>query len=99
MQLSWQKKSACGGLFADSFHGLVQLLHKPISENVLDLLLRRAPGRNRPFQELASLRCQAKGLRASVFVRHHFQPATSLHSFDVAAEGRSVEMEMFANFN
>src|SRR5260221_12746123 len=87
-----RKKSACGGPFADSFHGLVQLVHEPIPKNLLDLLLRLAPGRNRLFQELASLGGQAKRLRAAILVGHNFQPATSLHSFDVAAEGRNVEM-------
>src|SRR5437868_11230236 len=86
------KKSACGGPLADSPHGLVQLLHEPVPKNLLDLLLRLAPGRYCLFQEFASLRRQAKRLRAAVLVEHNFQPATSLHSFDVAAEGRSVEM-------
>src|SRR4030095_11918819 len=95
----WAKKSAYGGLFADSFHGLIQRLHNPIPKGLLDLLLRLAPGRNRRFQELASLWCQAKRLRAAILVGHHFQPATSLHAFDVAAEGRHVEMEMFAHVN
>src|SRR5687768_7601537 len=88
----WRKKSAYGGPFADSLRGLVQELHKLAPENLLDLLLRLAPGRNRLFQELASLRCQAKRLRTAVLFGHNFHPATSLHSFDVAAEGRNVEM-------
>src|SRR5882724_4993276 len=96
---TWAKKSPCGGPLADSFHGLAQLLHEPVPKNFLDLLLRLAPGRNRLLQELASLWCQAKRLRAAVLVRHNFQPATSLHAFDVAAEGRNVEMQMFANLN
>src|SRR5438046_742004 len=87
-----EKKSPCGGLFADSFHGLIQLLHKPIPKNLLDLLLRLAPSWNRLFQELAPLWRQAKRLRAPILVGHNFQPGTSLHSFDVAAEGRNVEM-------
>src|SRR4051812_16188689 len=89
------KKSACRAPFADSLHGLVQVPHKPVPKNLLDLLLCLAPGRNRLFQELASLGCQAKRLRAAILVGHNLQPATSLHSFDVAAEGRNVEMEMF----
>src|SRR5256885_13719138 len=92
MQLYGQKNSACRGPLADSLHGLVQLLHEPIPKSLLDLLLRLAPGRNRLFQELVSLRCQAKRLRAAILVGHNFQPAASLHSFDVAAEGRNVEM-------
>src|SRR5207248_11800469 len=32
-------------------------------------------------------------------VRHNFQPATSLHAFEVAAEGRNVEMKTLANIN
>src|SRR5437899_3369808 len=87
-----KKKSACRAPFADSLHGLVQLLHEPVPKNLLDLLLRLAPGRNRRFQEFASLWCQAKRLRAAILIGHNFQPATSLHSFDVAAEGRNVEM-------
>jgi len=63
MQLCAENKSASGGLFADSFHGVIQLLHKPIPKNLLDLLLRLAPGRNRLFQELASLGRQSKRLR------------------------------------
>src|SRR5207249_605957 len=94
-----KKISACGVPVADSLHGWVQLLHEPAPKNLLDLLLRLAPGRNRLFQELASLWCQAKRLRAAILVRHNFQPATSLHAFDVAAEGRNVEMQMFANLN
>src|SRR5438067_10865901 len=86
------KKSACGAPFADSLHGLVQLLHEPVPKNLLDLLLRLAPGRNRLFQELASLWCQAKRLRAAILVGHNLQPATSPHSFDVAAEGRTAEL-------
>src|SRR5437763_972276 len=93
------KKSACGGLFADSLGGVDQLHHELVPQHLLDLLLRLTPGRNSLCQELASLWCQAKRLRAPVLVGHYFQPATSLHSFDVAAEGRNVEMEMFANFN
>src|SRR5207237_8652433 len=95
----YAKRSTSDRPFADSFHGLVQLLHEPVPKNFLDLLLRLAPGRNRRFQELASLRCQAKRLRAAILVGHNFQPATSLHSFDVAAEGRNVEMKMFANLS
>src|ERR1051326_6746031 len=87
------------GLFADSLHRLVQLLHESVPKNLLDLLLRLAPGRNCLFQKFASQRSQTKRLRAAVFVGHHFQPTTSLHSFDVEAEGRNIEMEMFANFN
>ena len=94
-----KKSQLAAAAFADSLHGLVQLLHEPVPKNLLDLLLRLAPGRNRLFQELASLWCQAKRLRAAILVGHNFQPATSLHSFDVAAEGRNVEMQMFANFN
>src|SRR5438067_12948665 len=86
------KKSACRAPFADALHGLVQLLHEPVPKNLLDLLLRLAPGRNRLFQKLATLWCQAKRLRAAILVGHNFQPATSLHSFDVAAEVRNVEM-------
>src|SRR5436309_15956928 len=93
------KKSACRAPCADSLHGLVQRLHEPVPKNLLNVLLRLAPGRNRLFQKLASLWCQPKRLRAAILVGHNFQPATSLHSFDVAAEGRNVEMEMFANFN
>src|SRR5438093_9103321 len=95
----YAKRSTSDRPLADSFHGLAQLLHEPVPKNFLDLLLRFAPGRNRLFQELASLWCQAKRLRAAVLVRHNFQPATSLHAFDVAAEGRNVEMQMFANLN
>src|SRR5438874_6578022 len=85
------EESACRGPFSDSFHGSVQLLREPVPKNFLDLLLRLAPGRNRRFQELASVRCQAKRLRAAILVGHNFQPATRLHSFDVAAEGRNIE--------
>src|SRR2546421_3685025 len=95
----YAKRSTSDRPFADSLHGLVQLLHEPVPKNLLDLLLRLAPGRYRLFQEFASLRRQAKRLRAAVLVEHNFQPATSLHSFDVAAEGRSVEMQIFADFN
>ena len=38
---------------------MVQLLHEPVPKHLLDLLLRLAPGRNRRFQERASLWCQA----------------------------------------
>src|SRR3954469_14997266 len=86
-----KKISACGAPFVDSLHGLVQLLHEPIPKNLLDLLLRLAPGRNRLFQELASPWCQAKRLRAAILVGHNFQPATCHHSFDVATKGRNVE--------
>src|SRR5215208_2239589 len=95
----YAKRSTSDRPFADSFHGLIQLLHEPVPKNLLDLLLRLAPSRNRLFQELATLRRQAKRLRAAILFGHHFQPATSLHSFDVAAEGRNVEMQMFAHFN
>src|SRR5439155_17951057 len=87
-----KKKSTCRGPCSHSFHGLVQLIHEPVPKNLLDLLLRLAPGRNRLFQEIASLWCQSKRLRAAILVGHNFQPATSFHSFDVAAEGRNVEM-------
>src|SRR5213596_863720 len=92
-----KKISACGGPVADSLRGLVQLLHEPVPKNLLDLLLRLPPGRNRRFQELASLWCQAKGLRAPIRVGHHFEPATSFHAVDVAAEGRHVQMQIFAD--
>src|SRR5947207_11885290 len=95
----YAKRSTSDRPFADSFHGLIQLLHEPVPKNLLDLLLRLAPGRNRLFQELSPLWRQTKWLRAAVLVGHHFQPATSLHAFDIAAEGRNVEMQMFANFN
>src|SRR5438874_5105464 len=87
-----KKISPCGNPIADSLYGLVQLLHEPVPKNLLDLLLRLAPGGNRFFQEIASLSCQAKRLRAAIVVGHNFQPATSLHSFDVAAECGNVEM-------
>src|SRR5437868_7080661 len=93
----YAKRSTSDRPFADSLHGpvaddSVQLLHESVPKNLLDLLLRLAPSRNRLFQKLASLRCQAKRLRAAILVGHNFQPATSLHPFDVAAEGRNVEM-------
>jgi hypothetical protein len=39
-----------------------------------------------------------KWLRTAVLVGHNFQPAASLPSFDVAIEGRNIEMQKFANF-
>src|SRR5438128_4651246 len=95
----YAKRSTSDRPFADSFHGLVQLVHEPVPKNLLNLLLRLAPGRNRLFQELASLCCQTKRLRATILVGHNFQPAANLHAFDVAAEGGNVEMQMFANLN
>src|SRR5436190_6332013 len=92
-----EKISARLGPLADLLHRPVQLLQKSVPENLPDLLLRLAPGRNRLFQKLAALRGQAKRLRAAVGIGHHFQPAAGLHPFDVAAEGRDVEMEMLAN--
>src|ERR1041384_4835316 len=80
----YAKRSTSDRPFADSFHGLVQLLREPVAKSLLDLLLRLAPGRNRLFQELASLRGQAKGLRAAIFVRDDFEPATSFHAFHIA---------------
>ncbi|MCI0458676.1 MAG: GTP-binding protein, partial [Gemmataceae bacterium] len=41
----------------------------------------------------------AAQMDGAILVGHNPQPATGLHPFDVAAEGRNVEMQMFANFN
>src|SRR5947209_7345483 len=86
----YAKRSTSDRPLADSLHGpfaddSVQLLHEPSPESLFDLLLRLAPGWDRLFQQLASLRRQAKRLRAAVLIGHNFQPTTSLHSFDVAA--------------
>src|SRR5688500_5376802 len=88
----YAKRSTSDRPFAESFHGLIQLLHEPVPKNLLDLLLRLAPCRNRFSQQFASPRGQLKRLRASVLVGHHFEPATRLHPFDVAAEGRNFEV-------
>src|SRR5690242_2246777 len=75
----------------------MQLIHKLLPENRLDLMLRFAPGWDRLLQELASGRRQAKRLGAAILVRHHFQPAASLHSLNIPAEGRNVEMKNLAD--
>jgi hypothetical protein len=48
----YAKRSTSDRPFADSFHGLIQLLHEPAPKNLLDLLLRLAPGRDCLFQKL-----------------------------------------------
>jgi len=88
------KKLACVAPLLTQLHGLVQLLHERIPKNFLTCCLRVAPGRNRLFQKLASLRVRRNGCERPSS-SGTLPTSTSLHAFDVAAEGRYVEMEMF----
>src|SRR5437773_1430645 len=97
MQIYLAKKLAFYGLFADAFHGSVQLMHKRISKNPRDLLLSLVPSRNCLFQKLPSLPGQLERLRAPILVGHNFEPATNLHPFDVAAERGNAQMKVFAD--
>ncbi len=99
IQLCDKKDQTAAGVWLTRFVAWFNRSTNLSPKNLLDLLLRRAPGRNRLFQKLASLCCQAKRLRATILVGHLFQPATSLHSFDAANEFINVDFKILADLS